>query len=105
MVGSVLRHRPEIVTNAAKPLGKRKADRGHLAAKKGQSGQRLEKARLSFRLSFHPALRGPTGADWLDDRSDLSCKDSTRQHAVDDSRLSCKQLSLTSPAPLLWGCS
>ena len=47
--------------------------------------------RLSFRLSFHQALLGPTGAHWLDDLSDLSCKDSTRQHPVDDPLLSCKQ--------------
>jgi hypothetical protein len=47
---------------------------------------------MSFRLSFHLALLGPTGADWLDDPSDLSCRDSTDQHAVDGPRLSCKQL-------------
>jgi hypothetical protein len=35
-------------------------------------------AELSFRLSFHQALLGPTGAHWLDDPPDLSCKDSTR---------------------------
>jgi hypothetical protein len=46
---------------------------------------------MSFRVSFHPALLGPTGAYWLDDPSDLSCKDSTGQHAVDDLLLSCKQ--------------
>jgi hypothetical protein len=56
-------------------------------------------------MSFHLAPLGLTGAHWLDDPSDLSCKDSTRQHATDDPRLSCKQLKLTSPAPLLWGCS
>jgi hypothetical protein len=35
---------------------------------------------MSFLLSFHQALLGPTGAHWLDDRSDLSCKESTRQY-------------------------
>jgi hypothetical protein len=29
------------------------------------------------------------GAHWLDDPSDLSCKDSTRQYAMDGSLLSC----------------
>jgi hypothetical protein len=46
---------------------------------------------MSFCLSFHQALLGRTGAHWLDDPPDVSCKDSTRQHAVDDPRLSCKQ--------------
>jgi hypothetical protein len=27
---------------------------------------------MSFRLSFHQALLGPTGAHWLDDPPDLS---------------------------------
>ena len=36
---------------------------------------------MSFCLSFHQALPGPTGAHWLDDPSDVSCKDSTRQHS------------------------
>jgi hypothetical protein len=59
---------------------------------------------MSFPLSFHQALLGPTGAYWLDGPSDLSCQDSTRQHAVDGPLLSCNRLRL-SPAPLLWGCS
>jgi hypothetical protein len=42
-------------------------------------------------MSFHLTLLGSTGAYWLDDPFDLSCKDSTRQHAVDDPLLSCKQ--------------
>jgi hypothetical protein len=46
---------------------------------------------MSFWLSFHLPLLGPTGAYWLDDPPDLSCQDSTRQHPVDGSRLSCKQ--------------
>jgi hypothetical protein len=41
--------------------------------------------------SFHLALLGPTGAYWLDDPPDLSCKGSTQQYPVDDPRLSCKQ--------------
>jgi hypothetical protein len=47
---------------------------------------------MSFSLSFHQALLGLTGAHWLDDLSDVSCKDSTRQHAVDDPLLSCNRL-------------
>ena len=46
---------------------------------------------MSFPLSFHPTLLGPTGAHWLDDPPDVSCKDSTRQYSVDGARLSCKQ--------------
>jgi hypothetical protein len=46
----------------------------------------------SFSQSFHLALLGPTGAHWLDGLPDVSCKDSTRQHAVDDPLLSCNQL-------------
>ena len=46
---------------------------------------------MSFRLSFHLALLGPSGAHWLDDPPDLSCQDSTQEYAVDGSRLSCKQ--------------
>jgi hypothetical protein len=42
----------------------------------------------SFRWSFHLGLLGPTGAYWLGDPPDASCKDSTRQHA--DLLLSCK---------------
>ena len=46
---------------------------------------------MSSSMSFHQAPLGPTGAHWLDDPPDLSSKDSTRQYAVDDPRLSCKQ--------------
>jgi hypothetical protein len=46
---------------------------------------------MSFCLSFHLALLGPTGAHWLDDPSDVSCQDSTGQYAVDGWPLSCKQ--------------
>jgi hypothetical protein len=52
---------------------------------------------MSFRLSFHQAPLGPSGAHWLDDPSDLTCKDSTQHHPVDDPLLSCKQLSGDSP--------
>jgi hypothetical protein len=44
---------------------------------------------MSFCLSFHTASLATTGPHWLDDPSDLSCKETTRQHAVDDPRLSC----------------
>ena len=59
-------------------------------------------AAMSFWLSFHQALLGPTGPHQLDDPSDLTCKDSTGQHAVDDPRLSCKQqvgVRVPLPAP------
>ena len=46
---------------------------------------------MSFWLSFHLPLLGPTEAHWLDDPPDLSSQDSTQQHPVDDPRLSCKQ--------------
>jgi hypothetical protein len=42
---------------------------------------------MSFPLSFHLPLLDGSGAYWLDDPSDLTCKDSIRQHAVDDPRL------------------
>jgi hypothetical protein len=55
---------------------------------------------MSFFLSFHLALLGPTGAHWLDGPSDLSCNETTRQHAVDDPLLSCKQqVGGSSPPP------
>jgi hypothetical protein len=41
--------------------------------------------------SFHQVLLGRSGAQWLDDPPDLACQDSTRQHALDGWRLSCKQ--------------
>jgi hypothetical protein len=47
---------------------------------------------MSFCLSFHQAVLGPTGAHWLDDALDLSSQDSIQEHAVDGSLLSCKQL-------------
>jgi hypothetical protein len=46
---------------------------------------------MPFCLSFHLALLGPTGAYWLDDPPDVTCKETTRHHAVDDPLLSCKQ--------------
>jgi len=33
---------------------------------------------MSFPLSFRQALLHPTGAYWLDDLSNLSCKETTR---------------------------
>src|SRR5215216_4883209 len=48
---------------------------------------------MSFRLSFHQALLGLSGAHWLDDPPDLSCQDSTGQHAVDDPLPSCNSRS------------
>jgi hypothetical protein len=50
---------------------------------------------MSFCLSFHQALLGPTGAHWLDNASDLSCMEDTGQYAVDDPRLSCNPLLAT----------
>ena len=44
---------------------------------------------MSFSVSFHLPLLGPTGACWLDTASDLSSKDSTCQCATDGSLLSC----------------
>jgi hypothetical protein len=41
--------------------------------------------------SFHQAPLGPTGAHSLDDPSDLSSKDGTRQYPTDGPLLSCKQ--------------
>ena len=38
---------------------------------------------LSFRLSFHQTLLGPTGAHWLDDPPDLSSKDITQHYSAD----------------------
>jgi hypothetical protein len=46
---------------------------------------------MSFRLSFHLPPLGPTGAHWLDNPPDPTCKDSTQQRTVDDPLLSCKQ--------------
>jgi hypothetical protein len=40
---------------------------------------------------IHQGLLSPTGAHWLDDPSDLSSKDATRQYPVDDPLLSCNQ--------------
>jgi hypothetical protein len=51
-------------------------------------------AGMSFFLSFHhgaPCATGPDSLDDLNDPSDPTCKDSTRQHSLDDPRLSCKQ--------------
>jgi hypothetical protein len=53
---------------------------------------------MSFRLSFHLPLLGPSGAHWLDGPPDTSCKDDTRQYAADSWPLSCKhQLGVRVP--------
>jgi hypothetical protein len=49
---------------------------------------------MSVSMSFHLALLGPSGAYWLDNPPDLSSKDATCRHAVDDPLLSCKQQAL-----------
>ena len=54
----------------------------------------MRKLLLSFHLSFHQGLLGPTGAHWLDDPSDVTCKDSTQQYSVDDPLLSCNLLPM-----------
>jgi hypothetical protein len=46
---------------------------------------------MSFRLSFHHVLLGPTGAHSLDDPPDLSCQDGIQPDPMDGLRLSCKQ--------------
>jgi hypothetical protein len=55
-------------------------------------GRRERGGQMSFSMSFHPAILGPSGAHWLDGPPDLSCQDSTREYAVDDPLLSCNQL-------------
>jgi hypothetical protein len=47
---------------------------------------------MSFHLSFHLGLHQPTGAHGLDDAPELSCNETTRQHAVDDPLLSCNRV-------------
>jgi hypothetical protein len=49
---------------------------------------------MSFCLSFHLAPLATTGADWLDDPPNVSCKDGTPQYLVDGALLSCKQARL-----------
>jgi hypothetical protein len=61
----------------------------------------MNEAVKRWAMSFHQALLGPTEAYWLDDSSDLTCKNSTRQYAVDDPLLSCKQV----PAIASRGCA
>ena len=54
---------------------------------------------MSFRLSLHQPLLSPAAAHWLDSASDLTCNDSTRQHPLDDPRLSLNsRLEFESPA-------
>jgi hypothetical protein len=47
---------------------------------------------MSFSLSFHQGLLGPTGAHSLDEGPDVSCKEGTGQYPLDASLLSCNQL-------------
>jgi hypothetical protein len=54
------------------------------------TGRGVERRHV-IRFSFHPTLLATTEAYWLDDPPDATCKDGTRQHAVDDPLLSCKQ--------------
>jgi hypothetical protein len=49
---------------------------------------------MSFPVSFHLPPLGPSGAYWLDDPPDLTCQDSTQEHAVDDPLLSCNEVYL-----------
>jgi hypothetical protein len=58
------------------------------------TGCRGKRRDMSFCLSFHQALLGLSGAHWLDDPSDLACKDSTRESPLDGWPLSCKQQPL-----------
>ena len=73
--------------------------------------RREREGQMSFSVSFHQALLSPTGAYWLDDPSDLTCKETTRQHDVDDPLLSCKQQvedwspPASSPKPQVTGCN
>lgn len=60
------------------------------------------RSKVSFCLSFHLQLLSPSGTHWLDDAPRLSCKDSTRQYAVDDPLLSCNQVP-TRERPLVSG--
>jgi hypothetical protein len=62
------------------------------AVSEGTWSSRVERWAMSFRLSFHQASLGPTGAHWLDDPSDVSCKETTRQYPVDGPLLSCNEL-------------
>jgi hypothetical protein len=39
-------------------------------------------AQRSFSQSFHQALLGPSGAHWLDDPPDVTCKENIQQHAA-----------------------
>jgi hypothetical protein len=48
--------------------------------------------RRSFSQSFHQPQRDATGAHQLDDASNLSCKDDTRQYPADGLLLSCNRV-------------
>jgi hypothetical protein len=106
-------HGKELLSNVV-PVGLREeAGAGTVTAEMRAVDRQLGRSRwmsggavgMSFRLSFHLLLLSPTEAHWLDDPSDLTCKDSTQQHAVDDPLLSCNLLSCqerpTTPKPSL----
>jgi hypothetical protein len=55
-------------------------------------------------MSFREALLGATGSYWLDDPSDVGCRERMGQHAVDVCPLFCnllpRQKRLPTPKPL-----
>jgi hypothetical protein len=57
------------------------------------------KGGMSFWLSFHLPLLGPTGAYWLDALPDLSCEETTCQHSADGWPLSCNLLPCQTAVP------
>jgi hypothetical protein len=91
------------------------ADKSHTGHPLGQSVQgshppppvtaRIITEPRAVSQTLHRRPLSPSGAHWLDDPPDLSCKESTGQHPVDGCQLSCKQLGLTLPRMgLLWEC-
>ena len=63
--------------------------KGHTRCHRSRPGSSPNHRTVS--QSFHVVLLDLTGAHWLDDPPDVSCKETTRQVPVDDPRLSCKQ--------------
>jgi hypothetical protein len=55
---------------------------------------------MPFCLSFHLALIRRTGAHWLDDLPDVTCKGTTHKDAVDDPLLSCNSGDSNEHLPL-----
>jgi hypothetical protein len=99
------RHPPSLMDHSASVAAFRLrsvTDSGAVAKTCQLPGRR----RRSFRLSFHPTPLGLSGAYWPDDPPDLTCKDNTRQYALDGPLLSCKQQvggSSPPPAPISAG--